>query len=485
MNDRDRRLLHLLATGPASGEQLAEATGDELSAVMSRLAALESESLVRLQRHESARYALTPEGEHYVKHGLPERRLHDALEGRELLLDSAISKAGLSAEQGRIALQWVKKQAWVALEKGAGGIKLRALDAPRSSFEDALFQLAAGAEVKNRDATKLLVQRGLASEKIEKRVEASLTPQGETALARASEIGAEGVAQLTPEMLKSGEWRTAKFRAYDAATLSKPVAVGRKHAYKDFLDSIREHLVGLGFREVDAPLTETEFWNMDALFMAQDHPAREIHDVFHLAEPKSGELPDAELVERVRKAHEEGSATSKGWRYSWSAAVAKRLIARSHDTGISARELAAGLRPPQRVFFFAHVFRPDEIDWKHMIEFNQLGGFVMEEGLNFRELVGYLKNFALEMFGATRVKVVPSYYPFTEPSADLVADIPGRGWTEVGGAGLFRPEMLEALGVDVPVLAWGLGIDRLAQFKLGITDIRDLYSKDLEFLHSK
>jgi phenylalanyl-tRNA synthetase alpha chain len=108
----------------------------------------------------------------------------------------------------------------------------------------------------------------------------------------------------------------------------------------------------------------------------------------------------------------------------------------------------------------------------------------MDENMSFRELLGYLKEFAIEVFGAQDVRFVPDYFPFTEPSVEMHAKIPGKGWAEVGGAGMFRPEMLSALNVKVPVLAWGLGIDRLAMIKLGTKDIRDLFTQDLGLLRA-
>ncbi|MBI5036094.1 phenylalanine--tRNA ligase subunit alpha, partial [Candidatus Micrarchaeota archaeon] len=247
----------------------------------------------------------------------------------------------------------------------------------------------------------------------------------------------------------------------------------------------REKLVGLGFEEEHGPLVELEFWNMDALFMAQDHPAREIHDVFMLEDPTKGEILDKEVVEQAKKAHEEGLEGSKGWRYRWDPEIAVRLVLRSQTTAVSARRLAKGIKPPLRMFSIGRVFRPDEIDWSHFIEFNHCEGIVVDENVNFRELLGYLKRFAVEVFNAEEVKFAPSYFPFTEPSVELYAKIPGRGWAEVGGAGMFRPEMLSALGIKVPVLAWGLGVDRLAMLSLGINDIRDLFSSDLALLKQK
>jgi phenylalanyl-tRNA synthetase alpha chain len=222
---------------------------------------------------------------------------------------------------------------------------------------------------------------------------------------------------------------------------------------------------------------------MDALFMPQDHPARQIHDVFQIKEPTHGQIPDPQLFQRVFDAHHHGGKTgSKGWGYSLDSKASSRLLARSHDTGISARELAKNQNLPDRVFFITKAFRPDEIDWKHFIEFDQLGGYVADENISLRDLLGTLKTFAQEVFGAKNVKFAPGYFPFTEPSVEMYAQIPGKGWTEMGGAGLFRPEMLEALSVKCQVGAWGLGIGRLAMLTIGANDIRQLNSHDLQFL---
>ncbi|MBI2445321.1 phenylalanine--tRNA ligase subunit alpha [Candidatus Micrarchaeota archaeon] len=474
MKELDRKVLSVLSAykGELSASILAEKAGVAVSSVMSVLAGLESDGFAVLRKEERKRAELTDEGNAALKNGLPERRLVRVLGKKALALGEAFKKANLSpAEQG-IALMWAKKSGALTIEGGKASV---ASDKPSES-ETALEALAAG---KSADVS-LLIQRKLARDASEKTVLASITASGKSAL-KDPEADAGMVSALTPEMLKSGSWKGQKFRPYDLKTVVAPVLAGRKHPYQEFLQKMRDKLVGLGFREVDGSLVETEFWNMDSLFMAQDHPARDLHDVFYVEQPSLGLLPDDVFVQKVKKAHEEGLEGSKGWRYSWDPRTSARLIARSHDTGISSRELHRSKEFPDRVFFIARVFRPDEIDWKHFIEFSQLGGYVAGN-IQFSDLLGQLKTFAQEVFQAEDVKFVPSYFPFTEPSVELYAKIPGRGWAEVGGAGMFRPEMLSALGVSVPVVAWGLGIDRLAMVSMGITDIRDLFSHDLGYL---
>ncbi|HLD75408.1 MAG TPA: phenylalanine--tRNA ligase subunit alpha [Candidatus Norongarragalinales archaeon] len=475
MKEIHQRILSALfsAKGGLTGESISEKSKVPYASLMSLLSALEEEGLASVERLSRNVHVLTQEGRAYAEIGLPERRLADALGKTAVDLNQAFLKAGLSEAEQKIALVWAKKNGWIQIQAG----RISLLSSKESPIEWALTNLE-----KAKDAdVKLLLERKLVQLKEEKSVSATITPQGKKALRNDALL----VSQLTPDMLKTGTWKTATFQPYDLKTVVAPVSAGAKHPYQEFLRKIREKLVGLGFQEEHGPLVELEFWNMDALFMAQDHPAREIHDVFFVEDPAKGEILDKELIQRVRKSHEEGLLGSKGWRYRWDPEIAARLVLRSQTTAVSARVLSKKITPPLRMFSIGRVFRPDEIDWKHFIEFNQCEGIVVDKNMSFRELLGYLKRFAIEVFGAEDVKFQPSYFPFTEPSVELYAKIPGRGWAEVGGAGMFRPEMLSALGVDVPVLAWGLGIDRLAMLSLGINDVRDLFSPDLAFLKER
>ncbi|MFH1056394.1 MAG: phenylalanine--tRNA ligase subunit alpha [Candidatus Micrarchaeota archaeon] len=474
--------------------EIAKQAGVELSSVMSALESLKEKGLVEARVEVKSVFSLTHDGLEAIGRGLPERKLCNVLEEkkqagmarigmrecREMISARPAVQGGLREEEFVIALKWGKELGLVAIVQGQ--LELSSVKkTPHELLLEKVGKKISESQLSSEEKAVLveLERRKLVERKIEKTVFVKATPAGVRALEQEPE-GA--VTQLTPQLLKTGGWKGKQFVAYDVKTLVAPFAAGKKHAYKQFLLEIKQKLVGMGFVEAHGPLVEMEFWNMDALFMAQDHPAREIHDVFQVEDPARGEILDKKLLENVRKAHEKGLGGSKGWRYKWDPEVASRLVLRSHTTPVSARNLAKGLKPPQRIFCIGRVFRPDEIDWKHFIEFNQCEGIVVDESMSFRELLGYLKEFAIEVFGAQDVRFVPDYFPFTEPSVEMHAKIPGKGWAEVGGAGMFRPEMLSALGVDVPVLAWGLGIDRLAMIKLGTKDIRDLFSQDLKLL---
>lgn len=156
----------------------------------------------------------------------------------------------------------------------------------------------------------------------------------------------------------------------------------------------------------------------------------------------------------------------------------------AHTTAYTGMALVKGIKIPGKYFALGRVYRPDVLDARHLLEFNQLDGIIVDKDLNFRHLLGILKEFAIEIAGAEKVRFYPDYYPFTEPSVQLSAKHPEMGWIEFAGAGIFRPEMTENLGVKEPVLAWGMGVDRLAMFKLGIKDIRQLFSDDLTWLRN-
>jgi len=476
MNENSLLVLKALSREFEDARLVSQRAGVGFDSAMSSLPGLERAGFVELRRETEEEVKLTAEGADYAEKGLPERRLLNAV-GRKSEISQAVKKAGLSEKEKGIALQWAKKRGWLEIGREDGKVVLKAKTAEQCDAEDALANplLARG------EGLRELLLRGLAFVEKRKVFLARITAEGIKAAAE----GKAKSTQLLPEDLKAGAWRLKDYVAYDLATLSPSAEYGKKHAYKEFLNGIKRKLVALGFREARGPLVELEFWNMDALFMAQDHPAREIHDVFQVNDPGRGEILDSATLKLVKKAHEEGLAGSKGWGCKWDPEIAARLVMRSQTTAVSARELAKGVKPPARVFCIGRVFRPDEIDWKHFIEFNQCEGIVVDENMTFRELLGYLKDFAVEVFGAEETKFAPSYFPFTEPSVELHAKIPGKGWAEVGGAGMFRPEMLEALGVKVPVLAWGLGIDRLAMVKLETKDIRDLMSRDLEYLRAR
>ncbi|MFQ5456154.1 MAG: phenylalanine--tRNA ligase subunit alpha [Nitrospirota bacterium] len=298
--------------------------------------------------------------------------------------------------------------------------------------------------------------------------------------------GIEEVSYLDPEMLKDGSWRGVKFRRYNINLEPPRQTMGKKHPYREFLDLVKYKLVAMGFEEMRGGLVENEFWNMDALFMPQFHPAREIHDVYFIKDPKYAKEIKEPCLANVSAVHRNGWSTgSKGWLYDFDIDRAKRLILRSQGTAVSARKLADSPEIPGKYFSIARCFRYDQVDATHATDFFQIEGIVLGNEINFRTLLGLLQLFAKEVARAEEIKFIPAYFPFTEPSVELHVKHPRLGWMELGGAGLFRPEVVIPLGIDVPVIAWGLGLDRMAMVALDIHDIRDLFSGDLDLIKRK
>jgi len=298
--------------------------------------------------------------------------------------------------------------------------------------------------------------------------------------------GAEEAGLLTPEMLKDGSARNKKFRKYNIQLPPPRMSGGRKHPYKSFLDQVKQKFVSMGFSEMRGPLVESEFWDMDALYMPQFHPAREIHDVYFVKGPLYDQAIPDEVVGRVASAHQNGGESgSRGWRYPFDTQRTRRLILRSQGTAVSARTLGAKPAIPGKYFSIARCFRYDQVDATHAPDFFQVEGIVLGPEIHFRTLLGLLTLFAKEVARADEIKFLPAYFPFTEPSVEMHVRHPQLGWMELGGAGLFRPEVTGPLGVNVPVIAWGLGLDRMAMVALGISDIRDLFSPDLGFIREK
>lgn len=299
------------------------------------------------------------------------------------------------------------------------------------------------------------------------------------ALKKAGVTGNE-IGELTPKMLATGEWKKGTFRSYNISIPPARIIPGRTNPYVQFLEHVKDKLVSLGFEEYDGPLVETEFWNGDALFMPQFHAARDIHDVYRIKNPTHAKTIEEPWLTNVAEVHKNGGKTgSRGWNYEFDHEFTRRLVLRSQGTVLSAHQLHKA-KNPGKYFGIVRCFRYDKVDATHLSDFYQTEGIIVGDEVNLRTLLGMLEMFAKEVAGATEVKYVPGYFPFTEPSVEVHIKHPVLGWFELGGAGIFRPEVTEAQGLDCPVLAWGMGIDRMALMALGLNDLRELFSENIE-----
>ncbi len=425
---------------------------------------------------------LTEAGKFAALNQLIERRIVDLLrEQKSTDFDSLSEKIKGDKREMNAGVGFLKKQGILQIDQG----EISLIDSKVSvsdELQKILENLSLGKKVELENHKQTLVQRNLVS--LEEMKESFIEMKISYGDISKNIVVSSEVSRLSPEMIRNGSWKETKLREYNLNVSPPDYYIGRKQLYAQFLDDVKRELVALGFQEMRGPLVELEFWNFDALFQAQDHPAREWSDVYRVSNPKKGNLPKEDYVKLVQKVHEDGYDTgSKGWQYKWDPEKSARLVLRAQGTSVSARTLV-NLPIPSKYFSISRCFRPDTVDATHRSEFNQAEGIVADPSITFRDLLGILETFAVDVAEAKEFKFKPDYYPFTEPSVELSSDDPKIGSIEFGGAGIFRPEVTRPFNIDVPVIAWGLGIDRLFMVKYGITDIRELFSYKLEWLRS-
>jgi phenylalanyl-tRNA synthetase alpha chain len=469
LSEIERNTLTALQDGSIkSAEEINRESSMNIDSVRRSFSWLSEKGLVEIEEQKENKIELTTAGTGAVENGLPETRMLKTLEEGNLSFEELQKKTGLNQQEFSVALGTNKKNAFIVIipQENTKVIELTEVAkemAGENQLQKSLEKIHNNQPVKENVLNELK-KRGLVEEKETILRKATITNLGK---------------QVLPVLESVGE------RAFDVTAPVPPLVAGKKQPYIQFLNHIRRKLVSIGFKEMPERLITQEFYNFDVLFQPQNHPARTWTDSYQLKNPKQGMLTNKKAVNAIKQAHENGGKTgSTGWGYKWDPEIARRLIPTAHGTTADARQMVEGTADEQKYFVINRCFRPDVLDATHLIEFNQVDGFVVGKNLNFRSLLYILKQFAMEIGGARDVKFFPDYYPFTEPSVQMSALHPQLGWVEFGGAGVLRPEITEPLGIQEPGIAWGLGIDRLAMFKLGIKDIRKLFSDDLEWLRN-
>lgn len=475
--------------GRAPPEKIFEEGGfQQLVEVMNAASWLQSKGALDIE--ESARKAYALKDRSLVEKGVPERRALTFISQKEGKLGVKDLETAMGKEESSMAIGWLMKKKLARLDKsGAEPMLLLTEEGQRSQgvemLDEALLQKLGVQELMESEADPaalelLKARKGVLQEKLVVSRVLCLNKLGSEIVSLGIEL-TEEVAQLTPELLQTGKWKNVNFRKYDVRTFAPCQYPAKKHPLTRVADEVRRIFIQMGFTEIDDEYVQPAFWNMDALFTPQDHPARDLQDTFYLKNPSKLPLEDEEVVRKVKAVHEDGGDTgSMGWRYAWSREEAERALLRTHTTVNTIRYLSKHPDPPLKVFSISRIFRNESIDMTHLPEFVQIEGIIMEEGASFDMLVSMLKEFYHRM-GFDTVRVRPGPFPYTEPSLEV--DIYYNGsWMELGGAGVFRPEVTGPLGIKYPVLAWGLGFERLAMLKWNLKDIRELYVTDLDLL---
>jgi len=448
---------------------------------------LQSKKLVTMDNHIKTVYSLGKEGKRFVEKGLPEKRALKLLSDKKGTITLKDLSAVLESDEISVAIGWLKTNGWASIRKEKDTI-IEMTDKGKKALsevtdgEKLLHRLHEHPEQEiEKDSVKPLASRkNVIKEKELITSTITLTDDGKKVVETGFEIQEE-ISQVTSAVIKNSEWKQKTIRPYDIHAFAPALNGGKSHPLVKLISEIRQIFVEMGFQEIQGDYVESCFWNMDVLFIPQDHPAREMQDTFYCKVPPKLPIQEKLLLEEIARVHENGGTTgSTGWGYTFSKTEGERALLRTHTTVNTIRYLYNHPRPPCKVFSLERVFRKENIDATHLPEFYQIEGIIYEENANFRQLIGILKEFYRRM-GFEKIRFRPGYFPYTEPSMEVEVFWNGK-WMELGGSGIFRPEVTEPIGVKNPVLAWGLGLERIAMLRYGLSDIRSLYISDLDWL---
>ncbi|MBI2126279.1 MAG: phenylalanine--tRNA ligase subunit alpha [Thaumarchaeota archaeon] len=453
---------------------------------------LKEKNLVEISYSKTSEISLGTEGRKVAIGGLPERRIVAALAGKKSVSLPDLQKlSGLVAGEFSAALGAARALGWIEMKREADKtlVLLKAVAEPTdeeklvSKHQNGTIDSKSLSSEEKRALANLMKRPNFIQEKVIQTPVIRLSRKGASI---AGHIQFENeIEALTSDIIVSNKWQGSMFRPLNVDAPAPALYPGKKHPLQRFVDEVREIFTSMGFEEIEGNLVQPSFWNFDALFTPQDHPSREMQDTFYLAGQKSKNLADSQTIERVSSVHRDGGQTgSRGWEYQWKIEEAQRTVLRTHTTCITVRYLADNKPEEARVFSIGRVFRNEKVSYKHIVEFNQVEGIVVGKAVTMRDMMGILQKF-FERLGFHKTKFWPSYFPYTEPSLQSMVYFEKLDkWLELGGMGIFRPEVALPLGVKNPVLAWGLGLERLVMLRYGLDDIREVYGNNLRWLRS-
>ena len=455
------------------------ATGMDDREISSSVSWLEKKGLVSVKKSEHVSYILTKEGERFLKEGLPEERAFRIIrQNGKIPTQSLMSELG--QKDGKIALAQLAR---LGIKPSGGMLQSGENAEAQKAFKERkafLESIGKGTVTDRKLLDHFRKREDVIQEKKRSYRLLDLTDLGRYANLEVSSENA--ISELTPEMLQNGTWHGKTFRRYDLNAPVERTYAAALHPLTYLAEKVRRIFLDLGFTEMDGHYMEYAGWNMDALFIPQDHPAREMQDTFYVDSETTPEFENPEVLKILKNTHEKGIEGYSGWGYNWDVEKAYQLVLRTHTTVSTIRYLYHHRHSPQAAFSVEKVFRHESVDWKHLAELHQIEGTYYGKDANLSTLKWLIKEFYSRL-GFKNLKFVPSYYPYTEPSLDVVATINGKE-VEMGGSGVFRPEVTRPLGLKGPVVAWGLGLERLAMIYYNLNDIREIYQSDIDWLRT-
>ncbi|MGI0092172.1 MAG: phenylalanine--tRNA ligase subunit alpha [Nitrososphaerales archaeon] len=467
-------------------KQLANIASLSIDQVRRGIEWLKAKGLIETEEKEVVSLSLGSEGESAVEVGMPERRLVKIVKDAGGVERIPVISKSLGNEFA-VALGRAKKNDWVRIEND--NVSLNPFADNKEPEELLLEKIRSASNISKDDLDESELQivnelrkrrEGFVHINRVKSVAIKLSSKGKSI---AVTVSPEEIDNITPLILKSGEWKNRPLRALDVTSPAPKLFGGRKHPMRIFMDEVRETFVSLGFEEILGPMCQSALWNFDSLFIPQEHSAREMQDTFYILNAKAKLDEFRAQIQAIRNAHENGAGTgSSGWRYRWKEEEATRVVLRTHTTAVTISYLAKFNPEEAKVFTLGRVFRNEKSNYKHNPEFFQIEGVMVGEKLNLRNLIFILTRFYSKI-GFNEIKFWPTYFPYTEPSLQTMVFIDKtKKWMELGGMGIFRPEVTLPIGVKNPVLAWGLSLDRLVMLRHGVGDIRQLFGANLDWL---
>ena len=468
LHDIEKQIIKLLKSTPnLIEEQLAQETKLSMDQIRRGVEWLRQKNLADVTETISTSYSLGKNGLDALKNSLPERRLVNLVKDGPKTFDEV--RSSLQGPDFNAAIAHAKKNDWISIEKTDTGSKVslkQENQTTRNSDEMVIQLIGKLGNVQSKDMMESTAYYQESLKSLIERPDFIIQHEEKTKTVSLSETG----KNVDLEKLDSG--------AIDVEADVPHVHAARIHPLKDTINEIRETFVHLGFTEILGNLSQSSFWNFDALFTPQDHPARELQDTFYLKDLNAKQLATPAQIKNVSNAHK------KGWRYYWDIQEARKMVLRTHTTCVTIKHLADKKPDEARIFSLGRVFRNEKLSFKHLAEFNQVEGVVVGKHITLRDLMGIQKEFYRKI-GLTKVKFWPTFFPYTEPSLQSMVYNEKHGkWIELFGMGIFRPEVTKPLGITKPVLAWGGGIERIAMLKFGLDDVREFYNNNLSWLRT-
>ncbi|OMP05206.1 Phenylalanyl-tRNA synthetase [Corchorus capsularis] len=418
-------------------------------------------------------WVLTDEGKKYAAEGSPEVQLFLAVPPEGSISKDELQKK-LDPSVFKIGCSQAGKNKWVDMGKQVS----RKVQHVEDKVKDLLIRIQDGQELRKEDLTSLKARKLIVAQTWK----GYSVRKGPNYAPNRKKVATD----LTRENLQKGDWKDLEFKEYNFNAKGPPAEAGHVHPLLKVKQQFRNIFVQMGFEEMPTNnYVESSFWNFDALFQPQQHPARDSHDTFFLEAPSTTKQLPEDYVELVKNVHKDGGYGSRGYNYDWKREEADKNLLRTHTTAVSTRMLYALAKEsfaPKRYFSIDRVFRNESVDRTHLAEFHQIEGLVCDRGLTLGDLIGVLDDF-FSRLGMSKLKFKPAYNPYTEPSMEIFSYHEGLGkWVEIGNSGMFRPEMLLPMGFpeDVCVIAWGLSLERPTMILNGIDNIRDLFGHKVD-----